>query len=62
MKSFIRHETVDDYAIRTGLSEKTVYAMIRRGELDALKEPPAGSGNHYWVIRTTVQHERLRAL
>jgi hypothetical protein len=59
MVALVKQETVQDYSLRTGLSERTVYKHIKEGKLDAVKVKPMGSGNHYWLIQTKVEVNEL---
>ena len=59
----MRYETVKDYALRTGVTEKTVCARIKRGELQAEKHlTPADTSTRgwYWVISTPVEYKPLK--
>lgn len=47
-----RRETVSEYALRNHVAESTVYARIRRGELEAVKVPSRMKGPPYWLIFT----------
>jgi hypothetical protein len=62
MVALIKQETVTDYALRTGLSERTVYKHIKEGKLTAEKVKPHGSGNHYWLIQTRIEVNDLYPL
>ena len=57
-----RYYTVEAYALRTGYSERWIYKLLKDGKLDAEKVPPAGSGNHYWLIREDVEESGLRVV
>jgi hypothetical protein len=59
MVALIKQETVSDYSLRTGLSERTVYKRIKEGKLKASKVKPYGSGNHYWLIETRIEANEL---
>lgn len=59
MVALVRQETVTDYSLRTGLSERTVYKHIKAGKLDAMKIKPQGRGNRYWLIQTSIEVNEL---
>ena len=59
MVALVKQETVADYSLRTGLTERTVYKHIKEGKLDAVKVKPQGQGNHYWLIRTKIEVNEL---
>lgn len=62
MVALVRQETVTDYSLRTGISERTVYKYIKEGKLDAMKVKPQGRGNHYWLIQTRIEVNQLEAM